>query len=188
MFGANGFFGYAYTTPAPSAETTPTNKLGWWSTYSLSECPRDWRHIDKAEVNKQLQDRHRTWKNETIQNILADMEVSSLYPMFTTPLLPTWAKGGCFLVGDAAHALQPSSGQGGSMALEDSEVLALLLGHHLDGAENLDIGTLMKQYCDLRIPRVSMVHKKAQETGALKHDMSLFQEMIMYFFIWLISQ
>lgn len=74
------------------------------------------------------------------------------------------------------------------MALEDCEVLALLLNHHLDGPGDLDIGMLMKQYCDLRIPRVSMVHKKAQETGALKQDMSFIQEMIMYFFIWLISQ
>jgi len=108
--------------------------------------------------------------------------------MLKSLLLPTWAKGGCFLVGDAAHALQPSSGQGGSMALEDCEVLALLLSHHLNGLGDLDIGMLMKQYCDLRIPRVSMVHKKAQETGALKQDMSLVQEMIMYFFIWLMSQ
>ncbi|KIW19508.1 hypothetical protein PV08_00080 [Exophiala spinifera] len=55
------------------------------------------------------------------------------YPTYTTPELPHWHVGGrAILIGDAAHALQPSSGQGASQALEDSEALALVLAHHFN--------------------------------------------------------
>jgi hypothetical protein len=54
------------------------------------------------------------------------------YPTYTTPELPYWDVGGrAILIGDAAHALQPSSGQGASQALEDAETLSLLLTHFL---------------------------------------------------------
>jgi len=54
------------------------------------------------------------------------------YPTWTTPELPNWTLNGrAVLVGDAAHALQPSSGQGACQALEDAEALALFLKHHL---------------------------------------------------------
>lgn len=83
---------------------------------------------------------------------------------------------------------QPSSGQGGSMALEDCEALALFLQHHLEQDEKAGHITASKQYFELRQQRVTMVHKKAQETGALKQDMGFVKEMMMYFFIWLISK
>lgn len=108
VFGANGFFGYGYS----SSDTFDPRKHGteaaWWSTYSLADCPADWRHIDREDVKDQLAKRHRGWNNGVIQNILGDVEVSSVYPTFTTPDLSTWERGGCVLLGDAAHALQPS--------------------------------------------------------------------------------
>lgn len=106
VFGANGFFGYAYTDAATPSSLKHGDRAVWWSTYSLDECPEDWRNIDKKNANEQLKSRHSFWKNKTVQNIIQDVEVSSVYPMFTTPLLPTWERSGCVLVGDAAHALQ----------------------------------------------------------------------------------
>jgi 2-polyprenyl-6-methoxyphenol hydroxylase-like FAD-dependent oxidoreductase len=46
---------------------------------------------------------------------------------FDLPHVPTWWRGRTVLVGDAAHAPSPSSGQGASMALEDAVVLARCL-------------------------------------------------------------
>jgi FAD-dependent urate hydroxylase len=43
------------------------------------------------------------------------------------PRVPTWWRGPMILMGDAAHAASPSSGQGASLAMEDAIVLARCL-------------------------------------------------------------
>jgi 2-polyprenyl-6-methoxyphenol hydroxylase-like FAD-dependent oxidoreductase len=43
------------------------------------------------------------------------------------PTVPVWHRGALIVIGDAAHAPSPSSGQGASMALEDAVVLAKCL-------------------------------------------------------------
>ncbi|KAI0907846.1 FAD/NAD(P)-binding domain-containing protein [Ustulina deusta] len=185
--GANGFFGYGYTTGDAQDSSKAGEMATWWSTYALNQCPDDWRNIDREDVKKELQKRHLGWQNTVIQNIVHDVEVESLIPTFITPLLPTWEKGGCVLVGDAAHALQPSSGQGASMALEDCESLALLLDHYLREDQEGGLAKASKDYSDLRRPRLDMVFKKAQQLAGMKQDMGVVQEMLMYFFVWLFS-
>jgi 2-polyprenyl-6-methoxyphenol hydroxylase-like FAD-dependent oxidoreductase len=58
-------------------------------------------------------------------------EQETIFPEFLTYTLPTqptsWHKGPGVLLGDAVHAISPSSGQGASMALEDAEILARCL-------------------------------------------------------------
>ena len=54
---------------------------------------------------------------------------------YDLPHVPTWWRGRTVLVGDAAHAPSPSSGQGAAMALEDAVVLARSLAAH--GADGL---------------------------------------------------
>lgn len=108
VFGANGFFGYGYTSSEDANPGKHGSEAGWWSTYSLAECPSDWRHIDREDAKQQLKERHHGWKNQVIRRVLEDVEIDSVYPTFTTPDLPTWERGGCVIVGDAAHALQPS--------------------------------------------------------------------------------
>ena len=49
---------------------------------------------------------------------------------FDLPHVPTWWRGRTVLVGDAAHAPSPSSGQGAAMALEDAVVLARSVAAH----------------------------------------------------------
>jgi 2-polyprenyl-6-methoxyphenol hydroxylase-like FAD-dependent oxidoreductase len=49
-------------------------------------------------------------------------------PIFDVPSLPTWHRGRAVLIGDAAHAMSPAGGQGASMALEDAQLLARLVG------------------------------------------------------------
>ena len=46
---------------------------------------------------------------------------------YDLPSVPTWHRGSMIVIGDAAHATAPSSGQGASMAIEDAVVLARCL-------------------------------------------------------------
>ncbi|MFC7534439.1 FAD-dependent oxidoreductase [Actinoplanes sp. GCM10030250] len=63
----------------------------------------------------------------------------------------TWRNSRVVLVGDAAHAVAPSSGQGASMALED----AVVLGHSL--RQRGELGAALAEYEAVRRPRVEKV-------------------------------
>lgn len=117
ILGGNGFFGYFFAESDPAAPhrdspyyvSEPGKSLVWWSTYSADECP-DPKAMNKDDVVRQLQERHADWKDPVIQTILHSLRVSNMYPTWTSPALPKWERFGVVLVGDAAHALPPTSG------------------------------------------------------------------------------
>ena len=215
VFGPNGFFGYGYITSstAPTSNTAPGDVAVFWSTFgSPTENPfplpeqtdNDRRakpyKFDRAAALKALLSRHRSWKNPTIQAILDHVKsiggVDGFYPTWTTPELPTWSKNGrVVLVGDAAHALQPSSGQGACQALEDAEALALLLRHYLSGTqrgnveaksenEKMAVSRALKKFDELRIPRLKKIYVRSQRMSGMKRDLGWVGEMCMYGAIW----
>ncbi|KAH0837075.1 hypothetical protein AYO21_04536 [Fonsecaea monophora] len=88
---------------------------------------QDQGHIQDRDAKHQIQNNH----NHNHNGFLTGKALDAAYPTWTTPELPYWSlRGRAVLVGDAAHALQPSSGQGASQALEDAEALALSLREH----------------------------------------------------------
>ena len=79
---------------------------------------------------------------------------------FDLPHVPTWWRGRCVLVGDAAHAPSPSSGQGAAMALEDAVVLARSLSAHgVDG---------LRAYEQARRKRVEAIVKAGARSSSAK--------------------
>ncbi|KAI4125436.1 MAG: hypothetical protein LQ338_004239 [Usnochroma carphineum] len=60
-------------------------------------------------------------------------ETLSIWPYYTVAKLPSWASSSnhsrVLVLGDAAHAIPPTAGQGASQAFEDAFSLALLLSH-----------------------------------------------------------
>lgn len=197
IHGGNGFFGYFFSESASFAEhrdspyhvSEPGDLLAWWSTYQIKECP-DPKTLEMADVTRQLRERHANWKDPVIQKIVQSLHVQSMYPTWTSPPLPRWERDGVVLVGDAAHALPPTSGQGSSQALEDVEAFALLLAHHLRKSAAREAMTLLdhknaitaaaKQYTALRQPRVTAILKQAQQIQGRKRDMGVMQEYLMY--------
>ncbi|PWY75369.1 putative extracellular salicylate hydroxylase/monooxygenase [Aspergillus heteromorphus CBS 117.55] len=204
VFGGNGFFGYFYADSASSAShrdspyhvSPPGDLLGWWSTYSIDECPNP-KDLDTEDVTRQLRERYSTWPDPVVQAVIASIHVENMWPMWTSPSLPTWERDGLVLVGDAAHALPPTSGQGSSQALEDAEALARILGHYLRpsyaepqldrATEKLALKAAAKQYMDLRRPRVQAILERAKAMQNTKRDMSFVQEYVMYLLLWLIG-
>jgi len=205
VFGGNGFFGYFFsesTEDSPHRDSPyhisePSDRLAWWSTYTVAEPPTP-GNLDRAAVTAQLRERHQSWKDPVIQKILQSLTVENMYPTWTVPPLPTWERDGVVLVGDAAHALPSTSGQGSSQALEDVEAFTLLLSHHLRKAHTAGKpGTLekkevikaaAKQYMELRLPRVTQILQDSRQMQDSKRDKGFVEEYMMYIFMWMMGK
>jgi 2-polyprenyl-6-methoxyphenol hydroxylase-like FAD-dependent oxidoreductase len=81
---------------------------------------------------------------------------------YDLPSVPTWHKGSLVIIGDAAHATAPSSGQGASMAIEDAVVLARCL------RDLPDIGQAFAAYERLRRTRVERIVAHGARTSNSK--------------------
>jgi 2-polyprenyl-6-methoxyphenol hydroxylase-like FAD-dependent oxidoreductase len=78
------------------------------------------------------------------------------------PRVPTWHRGPMVVIGDAAHAPSPTSGQGASMAAEDAVVLAKCL------RDLPDIPAALTAYERLRRRRVERIVAQGARTGSTK--------------------
>jgi FAD-dependent urate hydroxylase len=155
VWGKRAFFGY---TVSPSGEI-------WWfaNPPSASEPTR-------AELAATTTEQ---WKQRLI-GLFAD-EVSQVAeiirattgePLGTNqhdmPSVPTWHEGPMVIVGDAAHATSPASGQGASMAIEDAVVLAKCL------RDVPDIQQAFVAYEQLRRERVERVVAQGARSSSYK--------------------
>ncbi|MFC9430727.1 FAD-dependent monooxygenase [Streptomyces sp. NPDC056987] len=76
--------------------------------------------------------------------------------------LPAYHRGRVALIGDAAHAMQPTLAQGGNQAIEDAVVLA----HHA-GPGTADAAPDLAAYTAARLPRTTAIVRQAHRTGRL---------------------
>ncbi|MEP7001037.1 MAG: FAD-dependent monooxygenase [bacterium] len=81
---------------------------------------------------------------------------------YDLPRVPCWSDGRMVLVGDAAHAVSPSSGQGASLAIEDAVELARCL------RDLPSIERAFGVYEACRRPRVERVIRDAARTDSTK--------------------
>jgi FAD-dependent urate hydroxylase len=138
-FGKRCFFGWSaapdgsiwwFANP-PSARPTGPLEAGAWRAHLLDLFAKD--AIPAAAI------------------IRATSEVLGPWNTYDLPRVPVWRTGRTVLIGDAAHAASPSSGQGASMALED----AVTLGRCL--AAETDVPSALAAYEGLRRDRVQRV-------------------------------
>ncbi|GCE28897.1 FAD-dependent oxidoreductase [Dictyobacter alpinus] len=98
---------------------------------------------------------------QTIQN------AESIFPYFLSYALPeqpaSWHQGPIVLLGDAVHAVAPSSGQGASQALEDSGILAKCL------RDIPQLEQAFSTYEHLRRARTRKIYQAGQQGDSGKH-------------------
>ena len=98
---------------------------------------------DKAELLRLLQRDLDDWP-PLVQSVLRKIqqEALSLWAYYVVPKLESWtsSNGKVVILGDAAHAIPPTAGQGASQAFEDTYTFALLLAKG-----SREEGTLLEQ-------------------------------------------
>ena len=140
-------------------------------TYWFTNQPRpaepvrgEFDNIDPAEQKQALLDLYQD-DQPIIRQIIQNAE--SIFPYFLSYALPkqpeSWHQGPVVLLGDAVHAIAPSSGQGASMALEDAGILAKCLR---------DIPQLEQAFStfeQLRRARTRKMYQAGQQGDSGKH-------------------
>jgi 2-polyprenyl-6-methoxyphenol hydroxylase-like FAD-dependent oxidoreductase len=121
IFGKRAFFGY---------HVSPGSYIYWFANYVQAQEPA--REAGKRSTDEERKQRllelFRDDQPLIGEIIRAAEETFPDFPSYALPTQPaSWHKGPVVLMGDAVHAIAPSSGQGASMALEDAAVLAKCL-------------------------------------------------------------
>src|SRR5207244_7777518 len=80
------------------------------------------------------------------------------------PTVPNWFNDRMVILGDAAHATSPSSGQGASMAIEDAVVLAKCL------RDSASVSDALEAYERARRARVEAIVKHGRRSSQTKEN------------------
>jgi 2-polyprenyl-6-methoxyphenol hydroxylase-like FAD-dependent oxidoreductase len=119
IFGKRAFFGYALA---------PDGSVWWFANIPRSDEPaRGAIDTSNGDLRRQLIDLFNGDAGPAVALIEATETPMALSPIHTLAHLPKWHRGRGVVIGDAAHAPSPTSGQGASLSIEDALVLAKCL-------------------------------------------------------------
>jgi 2-polyprenyl-6-methoxyphenol hydroxylase-like FAD-dependent oxidoreductase len=154
-FGHRGFFGHV---------AAPDGEVYWFSTVQQDDEALADRlaPTDVEACARVLQSVHGNDPWPIPEIVRAAHGGTGAYEIADMPSLATWSRERVVLVGDAAHATSPHAGQGASLAMEDSLVLARCLRHSASSAE------AFVAYEDQRRDRVERLVATARRNGEQK--------------------
>jgi len=165
IFGADGFFGHVNVVTPAGPQTL------WWSTASAPlPSKEEMAAITQADLKRRLLKLHGNWAPPVPRLIETAVEILNI-AIHDVPSLPRWSAGRVVLMGDAAHAVAPHSGQGASMALEDAMVLAKMLRD----SNSDDVKEVFGCFERERRPRTDRVIALGRRNGQRKERISAIQ-------------
>ncbi|PTL77095.1 NAD(P)/FAD-dependent oxidoreductase [Vitiosangium sp. GDMCC 1.1324] len=160
--GRGGFFGYC---------GGGEGRVMWWSNLPRAEelTREELATLSTEELRKTLLTVHAGWP-APIEALLTQSQDIVRTNIHDVGLLPKWHRGRVVLIGDAAHAMSPNTGQGASVALEDSMYLASLLR----GEAAVDLEQVFARFERDRRPRVERLILEGRRMGDQKKMLSPF--------------
>ncbi|MFI6515901.1 FAD-dependent monooxygenase [Spirillospora sp. NPDC050679] len=155
VFGRRAFFGYA---------TAPDGEVWWFANVPRRDEPArgEAEAVGAEEWRARLVRLFEGDGGPAARLVERAHEIMPASPMHAMVKLPAWHRGRMIVVGDAAHAPSPSSGQGASLAIEDGVELARALRDHGD------VAAAFAAYDALRRPRVARIVKQAARVNSNK--------------------
>ncbi len=133
-------------------------KVYWYAAATASQAQPDAKIGRKKELENMYQD----WFSAIPEVVMATDESQILTTdLFDRPPTQPWSQGNITLLGDAAHPMLPTMGQGACTALEDAYVVAKCL------KENSAPVAAFKQYESLRFPRTKVIVEQSLQSGKM---------------------
>ncbi|MET8826239.1 FAD-dependent monooxygenase [Streptomyces sp. NPDC004610] len=136
-----------------------SGRVYWWGTVNMpADAARAWDG-DRTEIARA----YGNWADE-VQDVILATRTDDIVavPAQDRPFLETWGDGPVTLLGDAAHPMLPSLGQGASSAIEDAVVLAQCL------AARENPVTALRAYEDVRREKSRQLVQASRKLGALE--------------------
>jgi 2-polyprenyl-6-methoxyphenol hydroxylase-like FAD-dependent oxidoreductase len=131
--------------------------LQWW--FDVRWSPTDRR---PAAPLAELRRRFGRWASPVPEVLAAASEDDlAFFGHHWNKVRPVWGEGRITLIGDAAHTMPPTLGQGANQTLEDAWVLGRELAHGGD-----DPAVRLHAYEQARYPRISLVSRLARRNPA----------------------
>ncbi len=111
-----------------------------------------------SDMRKEVEDLFAAWPEQVARIIRATpVHAIRLIAVHDLEPLHTWNRANVLLVGDAAHAPLPTSGQGACQALEDAWHLARCL----DGT-NADLNEALRRFAEIRAPKTTKLTEQGR--------------------------
>ncbi|MFO0747154.1 MAG: NAD(P)/FAD-dependent oxidoreductase [Myxococcota bacterium] len=172
IFGRDAFFGWVVVDdPA-----TPI----WWFANLPEARELDHRGTTHEHWRERLMAAFAPDRGPARAIVAATASQLACYNTYEMPRVPTWQRDGMIIIGDAAHAASPSSGQGASMAAEDAVALARCLR---DGAD-VDVAfAAFERERRARVERVVAEGRRASSSKTPGPVGRLFRDWLMPRFI-----
>lgn len=161
-FGHRGFFAYAVSNQ---------DEVWWFNNIAQATEPlrNELNQSELANLKERLLALHAK-DPAPIASLIRDAHSIEIYPIYDIPFLPQWHQGRICLIGDAAHATAPHIGQGASLALEDTLVLAQCI------RDFPDLPAAFAHFQSVRQPRVEAIIRQARKVGDNKTVPNRFQQ------------
>jgi FAD-dependent urate hydroxylase len=152
IFGRRAFFGY---TVAPDSQV-------WWFANVPQAVEPERHRVDGEAWRQPLLELVADDAGPAVDLITASSAVMPMTAFHSMPPLPRWHAGRMIVIGDAAHAPTPTSGQGASLAIEDAVMVAKCL------RDLPDAPSAFAQFESARRPRVERIVKWAARMNRSK--------------------
>lgn len=169
-FGDLAFFGYI----------RPAGGLVYWFNSYPAEAVESGRIADPGSYARRIGALHARDPEPNARILAVVGQLERNYPVYDMPTLPAWHRGRVVLMGDAAHAIGPHTGQGASMAIEDAMILAACLD--VEVAPEIAFA----RYEAIRRRRVEQVVMLTRRLGSQKRASSWLRVMIRDFLLPLV--
>jgi salicylate hydroxylase len=103
---------------------------------------------------------------EWMKDVFKQTDDLGLWQLRDIDPLTTWTKGKVILIGDAAHAMLPTQGQGASQALEDAEALgAFFDGFGQPSQATESVEEILEKVFRCRYERASLIQKYSRDAA-----------------------